>query len=104
MLAPAVAIRRRAHPDLDCVFCRRDEMAISLESIADADVAETYGDAFPNSRKVHVSGTRGIRVPFRGIRLSGGDPPLPVYATSVPRPPELQRGRRDRRAAWSPQS
>ncbi len=75
-------------------------MAISLESIADADVAETYGDAFPNSRKVYVSGTRGIRVPFREIRLSGGEPPLRVYDTSGPRSHDIREGLPELRADW----
>ncbi len=75
-------------------------MAISLESIADADIAETYGDAFPNSRKVYVSGTRGIRVPFREIRLSGGEPPLRVYDTSGPRSHDIRGGLPELRADW----
>ena len=44
----------------------------------------SYGDAFPNSTKVYVEGSRGIRVPFREIALSGGEPPLRVYDTSGP--------------------
>jgi phosphomethylpyrimidine synthase len=43
-----------------------------------------YGDAFPNSTKVYVEGTRGIRVPMREIALSGGEPPFRVYDTSGP--------------------
>jgi len=43
-----------------------------------------YGDAFPNSSKVYVEGTRGIRVPMREIALSAGEPPLRVYDTSGP--------------------
>ena len=36
---------------------------------------QSYGDAFPNSTKVYVEGSRGIRVPMREIALSGGEPP-----------------------------
>ena len=43
-----------------------------------------YGDAFPNSTKVYVEGSRGIRVPMREIALSGGEPPFRVYDTSGP--------------------
>ncbi|HEY8259313.1 MAG TPA: phosphomethylpyrimidine synthase ThiC, partial [Gemmatimonadales bacterium] len=43
-----------------------------------------YGDAFPNSTKVYVDGSRGIRVPMREITLSGGEAPLRVYDTSGP--------------------
>src|SRR5216684_2017225 len=40
--------------------------------------------AFPNSRKVHIDGPQGVRVPMREIALSGGEPPLRVYDTSGP--------------------
>ena len=46
--------------------------------------AESYAEAFPRSTKVHVEGTRGIRVPMREIALSGGEPPLRVYDPSGP--------------------
>ena len=42
-----------------------------------------YGDAFPNSRKVFVEGKHGIRVPFREITLSDGEPALRVYDTET---------------------
>ena len=43
-----------------------------------------YGAAFPNSTKVYIEGTRGVRVPMREIGLSGGEPPFRVYDTSGP--------------------
>src|SRR4029079_9457486 len=43
-----------------------------------------FAGAFPQSRKVHVEGPHGIRVPMREITLSGGEPPLRVYDTSGP--------------------
>lgn len=65
------------------------------------DVADTgYGDAFPNSRKVHVSGPNGIRVPFREISLSGGESPLRVYDTSGPRGHDVRDGLPPLRAEW----
>src|SRR5258708_3389708 len=75
-------------------------MAISLEPVADADIVETYGDAFPNSRKVYVTGAHDIRVPFREIHLSGGEPPLRVYDTSGPRSHDIRDGLPELRADW----
>ena len=43
-----------------------------------------YRGVFPHSTKVHVDGSRGIRVPMREVGLSGGEPPLRVYDTSGP--------------------
>jgi len=62
--------------------------------------ATDYPDAFPNSRKVWVEGSRGIRVPMREIRLSGGEPPLHVYDTSGPREIDVRRGLPALRAEW----
>ena len=59
-----------------------------------------YADAFPNSRKVYVEGPGGIRVPFREIALSGGEPPLRVYDTSGPRGHDVREGLPALRAAW----
>ena len=36
--------------------------------------AAEFASAFPQSRKVYVEGSRGIRVPMREITLSGGEP------------------------------
>ena len=54
-------------------------------------IASDYGDAFPNSQKVHVAGPHDIHVPFREIALSGGEPPLRVYDTSGPRGIDVRR-------------
>jgi len=51
-----------------------------------------YGDAFPNSTRIHVDGPGGIRVPMREISLSGGEPPLRVYDTSGPRGFDVREG------------
>ena len=59
-----------------------------------------YGDAFPNSRKVFVDGPHGVRVPFREIALSGGEPPLRVYDTSGPRGHDVRAGLPPLREAW----
>jgi phosphomethylpyrimidine synthase len=60
----------------------------------------SYGDAFPNSTKVYVEGSRGIRVPFREIALSGGEPPLRVYDTSGPGAVDPRVGLPSLRAEW----
>jgi phosphomethylpyrimidine synthase len=64
------------------------------------DVGADYGDAFPNSRKVHVAGPHGVRVPFREIALSGGEPPLRVYDTSGPSGLNVHEGLPALRADW----
>ncbi len=63
-------------------------------------VASDYGDAFPNSRKVHVHGPHGVRVPFREIALSGGEPALRVYDTSGPRDLDVHEGLPALRSDW----
>ncbi len=48
-------------------------------------VTPMYGfdEAFPNSRKVYRD-ANGVRVPFREVTLSGGEPPALLYDTSGP--------------------
>ncbi|HEX9109453.1 MAG TPA: phosphomethylpyrimidine synthase ThiC [Longimicrobiales bacterium] len=57
-------------------------------------------EAFPASRKVYVEGARGVRVPFREIALTGGEPPLRVYDTSGPGSPDVRLGAPAVRADW----
>ena len=64
------------------------------------DVGSDYPDAFPNSKKVHVEGTRGVRVPMREIQLSGGEPPLRVYDSSGPGGIDVRMGLPPLRDAW----
>jgi phosphomethylpyrimidine synthase len=59
-----------------------------------------FGEAFPNSTKVYVDGPSGIRVPFRKIALSGGEPPLLVYDTSGPRGYDVNQGLPPLREPW----
>jgi phosphomethylpyrimidine synthase len=63
-------------------------------------VGTDYPDAFPSSHKVWVEGERGVRVPMREIRLSGGEPPLRVYDTSGPRGIDVRQGLPALRDAW----
>jgi len=56
--------------------------------------------AFPNSRKVYVSGPKGMRVPMREICLSSGEPPLRVYDTSGPEQPDVHQGLPTLRLEW----
>src|SRR5437763_47175 len=64
--------------------------------LTDADFAR----AFPNSRKIHVEGANGVRVPMREIALSGGEPPTAVYDTSGPRVSDLHAGLPPLREPW----
>jgi phosphomethylpyrimidine synthase len=69
-----------------------------------ADDASRFSSAFPNSSKVYQTTSGGLRVPFREIALSGGEPPLRVHDTSGPETwdvrqglPAVRRMRADRR-------
>jgi phosphomethylpyrimidine synthase len=64
------------------------------------DVGTDYPGAFPNSRKVHVDGTRGVRVPMREIQLTGGEPPFRVYDTSGPGEIDVRQGLEALRDPW----
>ncbi len=57
-------------------------------------------DAFPASRKVYVEGRAGVRVPFREIALTGGEPPLRVYDTSGPSYADVRLGAPLVRGEW----
>ncbi|HYC31433.1 MAG TPA: phosphomethylpyrimidine synthase ThiC [Gemmatimonadales bacterium] len=59
-----------------------------------------FGEAFPNSTRVYVEGSRGVRVPMREIALSGGEPPLRVYDTSGPQGHAVEAGLPKLRDAW----
>ena len=61
---------------------------------------ESYGDAYPNSTKVYVAGSRGIRVPMREVALSGGEPPLRLYDSSGPQGGDVGQGLPSVRGAW----
>ena len=64
------------------------------------DVGTDYPGAFPNSKKVFVEGSRGIRVPMREIQLTGGEPPLRVYDTSGPGEIDVRLGLPTLRDEW----
>ena len=61
-----------------------------------------YGDAFPASRRVHVEGLMGVRVPMREIHLSDGEPPLRVYDTAGPLEVDVRQGLPRLREGWDP--
>jgi phosphomethylpyrimidine synthase len=70
-----------------------------------APTSASYGDAFPNSRKIHVDGELGVQVPFRQIALS--DSPdgshnhaVAVYDTSGPQGGDVLDGLPPIRAPW----
>ena len=51
-----------------------------------------FSSAYPSSRKVHVNGGQGVRVPMREIALTGGEPSLRVYDTSGPHGHDVKNG------------
>jgi phosphomethylpyrimidine synthase len=63
-----------------------------------------FATAFPNSRKIHVDGPQGVRVPMREIALStvpGGEPSsLRVYDTSGPQDHDVTAGLPKLREPW----
>ncbi len=59
-----------------------------------------YRGVFPHSTKVYLDGPRGLRVPFREIALSGGEPSLRVYDTSGPEGVVVGEGLPALRAGW----
>ena len=61
---------------------------------------QDYGTAFPNSRKVYLEGSRGVRVPMREISLSGGEPPLRVSDMSGPAGHDPREGLPLVRSEW----
>jgi phosphomethylpyrimidine synthase len=69
------------------------------QTVAPLSPAEFAG-AFPQSRKVHVEGPHGIRVPMREIAISGGEPALRVYDTSGPHGVDPRNGLPELRRAW----
>ena len=64
------------------------------------DVGTDYPGAFPNSKKVFVEGSRGVRVPMREIQLTGGEAPLRVYDTSGPGQVDVRQGLPALREEW----
>jgi len=59
-----------------------------------------FTTAYPNSRKIHVDGLLGVRVPMREIALGGGEPPLRVYDTSGPQDHDVSGGLPKCREPW----
>jgi phosphomethylpyrimidine synthase len=58
-------------------------------------------EGFPESEKVYVASEDGdVRVPFRRVHLSGGEPAFDVYDTSGPSNHDLHHGLPKLRAPW----
>jgi phosphomethylpyrimidine synthase len=107
-LVPRIIPDRRRNP-ASGRFCIRDpqpflehSMATTLKETVDpfSPAPSTLEEAFPNSRKVYLDGSRGIRVPMREIALSGGEPPLRVYDPSGPAGHDVRHGLPPVRARW----
>ncbi len=58
-----------------------------------------FEQAYPNSRKVYVE-QGDLRVPFREIELSGGEPALRVYDTTGPQGVDVREGLPALRESW----
>src|SRR5687768_9806511 len=69
---------------------------MSYQPLTEAD----FDTAFPASRKVHVEGPQGVRVPMREIGLSDGNGSLRVYDTSGPRGYDVHVGLPPLRSPW----
>jgi phosphomethylpyrimidine synthase len=72
----------------------------SLSATPETPHVGDYGDNFPHSTRVFVDGPHGMRVPFREISLSGGEPPLRVYDTAGPLNHDVERGLPPLRGEW----
>ncbi|HZR22007.1 MAG TPA: phosphomethylpyrimidine synthase ThiC, partial [Vicinamibacterales bacterium] len=59
-----------------------------------------FSTAFPNSRKIHVEGPQGVRVPMREIALENGASSIRVYDTSGPQGHDVRQGLPKLRAPW----
>jgi phosphomethylpyrimidine synthase len=68
----------------------------SYEPLTEVD----FDTAFPGSRRVHVDGPGGVRVPMREITLGAGEPPFRVYDTSGPRHVDVHAGLPAVRRGW----
>ena len=64
-----------------------------------SSIRADFTEAFPNSRKVYVSGKR-VEVPMREIALSDGEPPLRVYDTSGSHDSDVRTGLPPLRETW----
>jgi len=95
-----------AHHDLPVVGEQADGnghgngAGVSRVAPRSEDVGSDYPGAFPNSRKVYLKGTRGIRVPMREIHLTGGEPALRVYDTSGAGQVDVRQGLPTLREEW----
>ncbi len=78
----------------------RNGDASSSSPSAHSAAGSDYGDAFPNSTRVHVDGPGDIRVPMREISLSGDEEPLRVYDTSGPPGHDVREGLPPLREPW----
>src|SRR5262245_9074355 len=59
-----------------------------------------FASSFPNSKKVHVDGGRGVRVPMREIAIESGASSIRVYDTSGPHGHDVAQGLPKLRAPW----
>src|SRR5262249_62323835 len=75
-------------------------VAMTTSITSPSAVGSPYGEAFPQSTKVYLEGSRGVRVPVREIALSDSEPPLQVYDTSGPSACHVHDGMPPLRRHW----
>ena len=78
-----------------------------MQKSSTVPAANTFAEAYPNSRKVFDEtfidtphGRVPLRVPVREVSLSGGEPPVRLYDTSGPQGRDPREGLPKLRESW----
>src|SRR5688572_15252702 len=72
-------------------------LEVAAADIGNVGVLPPLAESFPSSQKVEEG---ELKVPFRVIELSGGEPPVKVYDTTGPQGCDVRKGLPPRRAEW----
>jgi phosphomethylpyrimidine synthase len=72
-------------------------LEVAAADIGNVGVLPPLSESFPSSRKVEEG---ELKVPFRVIELSGGEPPVKVYDTTGPEGCDIRTGLPKRRSEW----
>src|SRR3954465_10619449 len=76
---------------------KRTSLGLAESDVHDVRQLPPLQTSFPNSTKVEHG---ELKVPFRSIALSNGEPALSVYDTTGPANPDVRKGLPTRRAEW----
>jgi len=77
-----------------------NDVITDVKQSATTNLEGDYGEAFPQSRKVFLKGSRGVSVPMREITLSGGEPSIQIADTSGPLATDPRTGLPRIRREW----